>query len=367
MIENIAFTGSFDVFTNGHLWLVKYGHSIARKVTIIVSNNPDKMYVFDFATRIKIIEDIIKDEGLDDVEVIGIENQFTVSVLDELGIKYLLRGIRNETDYRYEKNLLEANKAISPNIETLFVFAPKDYEVVSSSFIKNMMGPENYLYYIKKFLPKITFKYILTNIIKEFTEHMDSAVMSRYNVAEVINMYDIENRPYHNLEHVCNMLLDYRRLNTSYLENTLIAAILYHDCVYGEEDEELYDERLSANRYINSCYSKDLNAYQQTVVNLILATNPKIKRPESRLERRIVSLDHLILGKPPEIYDEYAKGIREEYSIYTDEEYKEGRSEFLKKCLERIDNGEIFYGKPFDRYIPVAKSNIERELKRLNS
>lgn len=136
MTKIALFPGSFDPFTNGHLNTVERAAEIFDKVIVAVVTNTTKIGLFTSDEKIELID--LSISHLDNVEVIAQSEGLTVDIAEELGAKFLVRGIRNMTDYEYEKSIASMNKQLKPNVETIFLMADDRLSNVSSSIIKEI-------------------------------------------------------------------------------------------------------------------------------------------------------------------------------------------------------------------------------------
>ncbi|UQF71363.1 pantetheine-phosphate adenylyltransferase [Vagococcus lutrae] len=137
MTEKIAlFPGSFDPFTLGHLNTVTRAAKMFDKVIVAIVTNTSKRPLFTAKEKKRLAAASIA--HLDNVEVILHEEGLTVHIAEKLGAEVLIRGIRNITDYEYEKNIAHMNARLAPNIETLFLLADPAYANISSSVIKEI-------------------------------------------------------------------------------------------------------------------------------------------------------------------------------------------------------------------------------------
>lgn len=136
MSKIALFPGSFDPFTNGHLNTVERAATLFDRVIITVATNTTKVGLFSIEEKISLIEEAI--DHLDNVSVIVQPWGLTVNIAKELNAQFLIRGIRNITDYEYEKNIASMNKRLSEEIETVFLLADEAYANVSSSIIKEI-------------------------------------------------------------------------------------------------------------------------------------------------------------------------------------------------------------------------------------
>ena len=146
---NIGFyAGSFDPFTNGHLHIVKSASFLFDQVIIGIGTNQDKKRRYDKHLIRQGIEQVLKDNSLNNCKVMIFEN-LTCDFAKSVGANFLIRGIRNSTDYDYEENLACINEELS-GIDTIYLRAGK-MGFVSSSMVYELIknGKD-----VRDFVPK---------------------------------------------------------------------------------------------------------------------------------------------------------------------------------------------------------------------
>ena len=148
------YAGSFDPFTIGHLHLVKKASELFDKVIIGMGVNPKKVRSFDKEEMKNAINELFKNEGLNNCECIVYEG-LTVDAAKKYDTTYLIRGIRNGMDYDFEENLALVNEEIS-GLDTIYIRAGS-YGAVSSSMVKELLANNKEA---KKYLPEEIFKLI---------------------------------------------------------------------------------------------------------------------------------------------------------------------------------------------------------------
>ena len=151
-MKKAVYAGTFDPFTNGHLWMVEQGTALFDGLIVAVGTNPDKRHTFSLAERVRMVENSIAD--LSQVSVDSFENQFLVHYAHSIGAQYILRGIRNEWDYEYERGMRHINGDLRPDIVTVFLMPPREIAEVSSSLVKGMIGPKGWESVIRQYVPK---------------------------------------------------------------------------------------------------------------------------------------------------------------------------------------------------------------------
>lgn len=132
-----VFPGSFDPITIGHVDLVKRAIPIFDKVIVAVGINTKKQYLFSLEQRIAWLKDVF--ESLPQVEVDSFEG-LTVHYCNAIGARYLLRGLRNASDFDYEKTISQLNFIVGKNIETVFLISRPEYSHISSTIVREIIN-----------------------------------------------------------------------------------------------------------------------------------------------------------------------------------------------------------------------------------
>ena len=134
--QNIAiYAGSFDPFTNGHLDIVRKASKLFDKVIILISINNSKTRHYSTSETKIAIEKILEREKLINVSV-DTYNKLVVDYARLNKANYLVRGLRNNTDYNYEENIAEVNKLLGPDITPVYFRA--ENVAISSSMVREL-------------------------------------------------------------------------------------------------------------------------------------------------------------------------------------------------------------------------------------
>lgn len=128
------FPGSFDPFTNGHLDMVVRAAQLFDEVIVGVGTNLSKNYLFDANEKITLIRRAT--DNLPNVKVVEMSG-LTVSFMHEINADVLVRGIRNEKDYLYERDIAQMNSDLD-SAETIFLLAKPEHQFISSSLLKEI-------------------------------------------------------------------------------------------------------------------------------------------------------------------------------------------------------------------------------------
>lgn len=147
-MKKAIFPGSFDPITKGHESLVLRSLDLFDEIVIAIGNNVNKKYMFPLEQRIKFIEDTFKD--YEKVTVQSYEG-LTIDFCKKINAKYMLRGLRNSSDFGFEKPISQMNKKLNPDIETIFLITNPELSAISSSIIRDIIINKGDA---SKFLPK---------------------------------------------------------------------------------------------------------------------------------------------------------------------------------------------------------------------
>jgi len=129
------YPGTFDPITFGHEDLVKRASNIFESVIVAVAYKTQKNTLFSFEDRIDMCKEVLK--KYKNVKVIKLD-KLTVDHANELGAKVMLRGLRAVSDFEYEVQLSNLNRAMNPKIESIFLSPDEKYSFISSSVIKDI-------------------------------------------------------------------------------------------------------------------------------------------------------------------------------------------------------------------------------------
>lgn len=136
MIRKALFPGSFDPFTAGHLNILKRALTMFDEVIVAVGINQDKRGFFSMDKRIDIINQAIK--SIPGVTVIKYDN-LTVDTCISLGIKHIVRGVRNMIDFENERAIADMNRRLYPYIETIIIPTAQEFAHISSSAVRDIL------------------------------------------------------------------------------------------------------------------------------------------------------------------------------------------------------------------------------------
>ncbi len=130
------FPGSFDPFTNGHHDIVMRGLKVFDEIVIGIGYNSQKQNrYFSIEETEEKINLTFKDEPNISVMVY---NELTATLAQKVGARYILRGLRNTTDFEYENSISQVNRYINEDLETFFLITSPEFASISSTIIREV-------------------------------------------------------------------------------------------------------------------------------------------------------------------------------------------------------------------------------------
>ena len=134
-MKKIAFfPGSFDPFTKGHEDIVLRGLTLFDEVIIGIGHNASKARYFTIEKMINWIEETFDGKA---VRVVSY-NDLTANVAKDMGAEFLIRGLRNTTDFEYENSIAQVNRYLVENLETVFLITAPHLAPISSTIIRDL-------------------------------------------------------------------------------------------------------------------------------------------------------------------------------------------------------------------------------------
>jgi len=198
-----------------------------------------------------------------------------------------------------------------------------------------------------------------TNLCKR--QNFNDSAKAAYS--RICDRYGEPHRHYHTLVHIQRCLQEVDDVREHLIKpDEVELALWFHDVVYNPAEKD--NEGLSAG-----CADFALDifgaspALRKRVANLVLATKHEDFPPESDSDARyLVDIDFSIIGAPESLFIETEKQIRKEYSMCSDEEFRQGRIKFLEGALARP---KIFCTDHYSKKCEAqARINLQNALKR---
>ena len=140
-----AFSG--DPITYGHVDIIERASKLFDELYVGIGSNPRKNYTFSLEERTDMASRTLKQYP--NVKVVSFEG-LLVDYAKENGIPYVVRGVRDSSDFQDEKKLHFGGDTQDQKIETILLFGSKDKQEISSSTTKEILINQGN---IRKFVP----------------------------------------------------------------------------------------------------------------------------------------------------------------------------------------------------------------------
>ena len=135
MNQIAIFPGSFDPITKGHESIILRSLSMFDKVVVALGVNSDKKSMLTADQRLQFLNKVF--QPYSQIEVISYSG-LTVDLCKKMNIHYILRGLRSAADFEFERSIAQMNKKLFPEVETIFMLALPEFDVLSSSLLRDI-------------------------------------------------------------------------------------------------------------------------------------------------------------------------------------------------------------------------------------
>lgn len=134
-MRKAVFPGSFDPITLGHTDIIERALPLFDEIILAIGTNSDKNYMFSLEERLFFLEETFKDEPK--VKVMTYQG-LTAEFCKEQGAGFLLRGLRNTTDFEFEKFIGQTNLKMA-GIETVLLITSSGKSHISSTVVRDII------------------------------------------------------------------------------------------------------------------------------------------------------------------------------------------------------------------------------------
>lgn len=132
---DLVYPGSFDPFTKGHEDIALRAAKLCDTLHILVLNNAQKEASFSLEARKKMIEIVFAD--YDNIQV-DQYNGLLVDYLKKHDLSFVVRGLRSESDFRYETQMAATNSLMYADYDTILLPSRAGFSYTSSSTVKEV-------------------------------------------------------------------------------------------------------------------------------------------------------------------------------------------------------------------------------------
>ncbi len=134
-MKTVVYPGTFNPITNGHSDLVHRAARIFDQVIVAIGSNLQKQTDIPLDLRVELAREVLAD--IPNVEVCGFSGLLTDFVKSR-DANLILRGLRTVADFEYEFQLVGMNRALEPEIETIFLAPAEHYSYISSTLVREI-------------------------------------------------------------------------------------------------------------------------------------------------------------------------------------------------------------------------------------
>ena len=134
-MKTIVYPGTFDPITKGHIDLAERASNLFDKVVIAIASIERKNPLFSLSDRIKLAEECLR--HIPNIEIKGFD-YLLVEFVKDCGAQAVMRGLRAVSDFEYEFQLANMNRALNPKIESIFLTPAEKFSYVSSSLVSEI-------------------------------------------------------------------------------------------------------------------------------------------------------------------------------------------------------------------------------------
>jgi len=134
-MKTIVYPGTFDPVTNGHIDLVERASRLFDKVVIGIASSQRKSPLFTIEERIELASECL--QHVPNVEIHGFDC-LLVNFVTDCNADAIMRGLRAVSDFEYEFQLANMNRALSPEIESIFLTPSEKFSYISSSLVREI-------------------------------------------------------------------------------------------------------------------------------------------------------------------------------------------------------------------------------------
>jgi pantetheine-phosphate adenylyltransferase len=134
-MRKALFPGSFDPFTRGHEDIVRRSLLLFDEIVVAIGNNSNKQRYFS----LELIKGKIEDTFAGDSRVtVKIFQGLTAEFARVENAAFIVRGLRNTTDFEYENSISQANHHVNPGLETVFLITTPGLSAITSTIVRDL-------------------------------------------------------------------------------------------------------------------------------------------------------------------------------------------------------------------------------------
>ena len=129
------YAGTFDPITQGHEELLRRAAGLYDEIIIAIADSKSKKPLFDLDERLAMTREALAAYPNARVEAF---RGLLIDFARAHEARVILRGIRGVVDFEYELQLANMNRAMAPEIETIFMTPAAQYQAISSTLVREI-------------------------------------------------------------------------------------------------------------------------------------------------------------------------------------------------------------------------------------
>ena len=146
-MKTIVYPGTFDPITNGHIDLIERASKLFDRIIVSIASSKKKSPLFTIEERISLATECLS--HLPNVEIKGFD-YLLVNFVKDCDADAVMRGLRAVSDFEYEFQLANMNRALSPDVESIFLTPAEKFSYISSSLVREISSLQGD---VTKFVP----------------------------------------------------------------------------------------------------------------------------------------------------------------------------------------------------------------------
>ncbi len=134
-MTKVIYPGTFDPITNGHTDLIERASRMFDHIVVAIAESPHKKPLLELEQRCQLAREVLS--HIPNIEVVGF-NILLARFAKEQNAQVILRGLRAVSDFEYEFQLANMNRALAPELESIFLTPDEKHSYISSTLIREI-------------------------------------------------------------------------------------------------------------------------------------------------------------------------------------------------------------------------------------
>lgn len=131
----VVYPGTFDPITNGHIDLVERAARLFDRVVVAIAHSEKKQPLFDLQERTELCSSALAHIG--NIEILPFTG-LLVDFVESCNTHVVLRGLRAVSDFEYEFQMANMNRAQNPHFESVFLTPSDHLSYISATLVREI-------------------------------------------------------------------------------------------------------------------------------------------------------------------------------------------------------------------------------------